>query len=129
MSTKYMLGKDVPTEVIADRLDYLSEVVANRRPHDRVDREFTMRIPAEVDRDADLVLSEAATRLREMSAQVEEMQRGEPVAWMIDSGVLGIGFRGDQPPPSVMKTCVCTPLYAAPEPKEGVDKFIEEVFG
>jgi len=48
--------------VLADRLKELSSVVSNNR--DRMESEFTMRIPAEVDRDADLVLMEASRRLR-----------------------------------------------------------------
>ena len=63
MSTQYKRPEDVPTEVLADRLDELADVICKKR--DRIDAEFTMRIPAECDRDADIVLSEAARRLRE----------------------------------------------------------------
>lgn len=62
MSKKYKDGSDVPNVVLADRLKELSSVVSNNR--DRMESEFTMRIPAEVDRDADLVLMEASRRLR-----------------------------------------------------------------
>jgi hypothetical protein len=61
MSRKYKESSDVPTDVICDRLDELADAVTKG---DRGMHEFTMRIPAEPDRDADLVLSAAATRLR-----------------------------------------------------------------
>lgn len=72
MSTQYQSGKDVPTEVLAARLNELAHVVAQNR--DRIGDEFTMRIPAECDRDADLVMSEAARRL----SAAPDVQ-GEPV--------------------------------------------------
>ncbi len=64
MSTKYKHGDKVPNSVLAARLDELAEAVT--KGSDAVNREFTMRIPAELDRDADLVLSEAANRLNEL---------------------------------------------------------------
>lgn len=71
MSTKYRSPRDVPAYVLADRLNELADVVSQKR--DRIDAEFTMRIPAECDRDADLVLAEAARRVLEMPAE----SRGE----------------------------------------------------
>jgi len=65
MSRLYKDESEVPTDVICDRLEELSNAVTKGR--DSVSREFTMRIPAEVDHDADLVLSIAAKRLRELS--------------------------------------------------------------
>lgn len=67
MSTKYKHRDRVPTEVLAARLDELADVVAARMKGDPAPmyREFTCRIPAELDRDPDLVLSTAAKRLRE----------------------------------------------------------------
>ena len=62
MSTKYSDVKDVPTALLARRLEQLSDAVTKGR--DAVDKEFTMRVPPEVDRDADIVLSEAARRLK-----------------------------------------------------------------
>ena len=70
MSTKYKHGDHVPTEVLAKRLDELADVVG--RPGEERDRELTRRIPAELDRDADLVLSEAATRLTALAALCQE---------------------------------------------------------
>jgi len=65
MSTKYRQSKDVPTEVICDRLKELSDVIT--KGEKQFLREFVMRVPAELDRDADLILCEAARRLRELS--------------------------------------------------------------
>lgn len=61
MSTKYKNSKDVPTRLLAQRLRELSDAISGGK--ESTAREFTMRIPAECDRDADLVLSEAAARL------------------------------------------------------------------
>lgn len=63
MSTHYKAPQDVPTDVLIVRLSELSAAVADGRLH-----EFTMRIPAEVDRDADIVLREAARRLAKEAA-------------------------------------------------------------
>ena len=68
MSTNYKHSHEVPTARLARRLDELSDAV--RMPGEERDRELTMRIPAEVDRDADLVLGEAARRLRNMEAEI-----------------------------------------------------------
>ena len=73
MSTLYQSSKDVPTEVLAARLNELADVVARKR--DRIGDEFTMRIPAECDRDADLVMSEAAVRLEALQAECEKLRR------------------------------------------------------
>jgi hypothetical protein len=72
MSTKYKDGDTVPTAVLANRLKELSDVVA--QGPDAVRREFVMRVPAERDRDADLVLSDASRRLMELKAQLAEAQ-------------------------------------------------------
>lgn len=71
MSRKYTASKDVPNEVLADRLDELATAVTKGR--DGIS-EFTMRIPAECDRDADLVLCEAARRLRENTKAPEMLE-------------------------------------------------------
>lgn len=55
MSNKYKHGDEVPSDVLCKRLDELSDAVTRGR--DAINLEFTMRIPAELDRDADLVLS------------------------------------------------------------------------
>ena len=58
MSTKYADPKLVPTSVLIERLKELADAIAKGNRD-----ELTMRIPAEVDRDADIVLMEAAKRL------------------------------------------------------------------
>ena len=65
MSTKYKTGKEVPNEVLIRRLKELSDAVT--KGPKAVNREFYMRVPAEVDFDADLVLAEAARRLQELT--------------------------------------------------------------
>lgn len=62
MSNKYKHGDRVPSNVLAQRLDELAEAVTKGNLH-----QFVMRVPAELDRDADLVLSQAAGRLLELS--------------------------------------------------------------
>lgn len=66
MSHQYKHNDEIPNSVLAARLDELSRAVTEG-PEAR-DREFTMRIPAECDRDADLVLAAAAARLRHFDA-------------------------------------------------------------
>ena len=61
MSTKYEDPKEVPTTVLVARLKELADAVASGNFS-----ELRMRIPAEVDRDADIVLMEAAKRLEWM---------------------------------------------------------------
>lgn len=58
MSTKYEDPKLVPTSVLIERLKELADAIAKGNRD-----ELTMRIPAEVDRDADIVLAESARRL------------------------------------------------------------------
>ena len=63
MTTDYGAQDIVPTEILIARLEELSRAVTEGK--DAISREFTMRIPAEMDRDADLVLHAAACRLHE----------------------------------------------------------------
>ena len=58
MSSQYREAESVPNNVLAERLLELSVAVAQQNWG-----EFTMRVPAELDRDADLVLQEVAWRL------------------------------------------------------------------
>lgn len=71
MSTKYKDSRYVPTSVLCDRLDELVYAIVARMNgnESKFDNEFTVRIPAECDRDADLVLSAASRRLRELSKE------------------------------------------------------------
>ena len=63
MSDKYKHGDRVPTEGLAERLDVLAVIVTRGKA--AIDREFVMRVPAELDHCPDLILSQAARRLRE----------------------------------------------------------------
>ncbi|MCP4259298.1 MAG: hypothetical protein GY774_17575 [Planctomycetes bacterium] len=66
MSTKYKHGDRVPTPILIKRLRELADAATIQgRNSGAFEREFTIRIPAELDRDADLVLSEVARRLSE----------------------------------------------------------------
>lgn len=58
MSNTYKTAGDVPNEVLAKRLIELGHLVGEQNF-----RDFTMSVPAELDRDADLVLSMAGHRL------------------------------------------------------------------
>ena len=71
MSTKYGITDRVPTEVLASRLEELSNILTTQGK-DAIAHEFTMRIPAEMDRDADLVMRAAANRLLELKQKVTE---------------------------------------------------------
>lgn len=72
MSTKYKEANDIPLGVIVKRLHQLSTAVTVGP--ERVEKEFTMSIPAELDRDADLVLSIAADRLERIQQRVESLE-------------------------------------------------------
>ncbi|KAE8546117.1 hypothetical protein [Marinobacter nauticus] len=72
MSTKYRSSKDVPLDVIVSRLKELSDAVTGGSKS--VAREFDMRVPAECDRDADLVIDEAASRLAKLQAENEVLK-------------------------------------------------------
>lgn len=66
MSRAFKNSKEVPTHILMHRLQELAEFIT--KGPKVILREFVMRIPAEVDYDADLVLSEAARRLKNLSA-------------------------------------------------------------
>jgi hypothetical protein len=67
MSNQYKHGEDVPTDVLTKRLDELSDACTKRG--EDFEREFTIRIPAELDRDADLVMHEASRRLVQLERE------------------------------------------------------------
>lgn len=74
MSREYKKGSDVPSEVISSRLRELSDVITKPAMSRTPDwSEFYMRIPAQVDRDADLVLCEAARRIESLEKRVKEL--------------------------------------------------------
>lgn len=91
MSQQYQDGDYIPTQVLAKRLDELSDAVTKGAAGMN---EFYMRIPAERDRDADLVLAEAAKRLRELTQIIDRIQLAEilngaaEVANKLDNGIV-----------------------------------------
>lgn len=72
MSAKYQDPRHVPLEKLTERLDELADAIT--RGGESMDRELTMRIPAECDRDADLVIGEAASRLTRLQSEVERLR-------------------------------------------------------
>jgi predicted DNA-binding protein len=74
MSIKYNKPEDVPNAVLRERLNALSDAVARGKA--AIADEFTRRIPAEVDRDADIVLAEAARRILVLEEQVRTFRSG-----------------------------------------------------
>ena len=69
MSNKYKAGDKIPSNVLCKRLDELSNAVTKGQ---NVMREFDMRIPAERDRDADIVLMLASRRIKELEFKIVE---------------------------------------------------------
>jgi hypothetical protein len=67
MSNQYKKGEEVPAAVLCERLKVLAHSVS--RGPESVRRDFTMRVPAEHDHDADLVMSEAARRITALEAE------------------------------------------------------------
>ncbi len=61
MSTQYKDRSEVPTAALIARLKEIAHAVTQGR--DAIARECSMRVPAELDRDMDLVCAEAARRL------------------------------------------------------------------
>lgn len=69
----YSRSQFVPHDALVLRLRELAQAVT--QGPDALRRECTMRIPAEPDRDADLVLSEAANRLKRLASLEAENAR------------------------------------------------------
>jgi len=74
MSNKYKNSEDVPTEMLVNRLKELVNALVDRPSSKTWSSEFTMRIPAELDRDADLVMSELGRRLLQVTAERDALQ-------------------------------------------------------
>lgn len=72
MSTKYKCPEAVPSVELVARLRDLGAIVA--KGPEAVRREFDMRVPAEADRDADIVLTEAARRIERLARALVELQ-------------------------------------------------------
>lgn len=73
MSRKYKHGDKVPTKILATRLNELSDAITKGQK--AIDREFVMRVPAELDHCPDLVMSQAARRLTELEEALEEIKK------------------------------------------------------
>ena len=72
MTQKYKHGEKIPSKVLVKRLEELSSAVAKGK--DSILREFTMRVPAEMDRDADIVLSLSAKRIEELEGELSVLK-------------------------------------------------------
>ncbi len=101
MSTKYRNSEDVPTEVLVKRLHELSDAIVQRMRGNKhpFESEFTCRIPCELDRDPDMVLCTAATRLNSqadeitrLKERVEELKRENEAKDTIIKAVAHIGI-------------------------------------
>lgn len=73
MSNKYKHGDIVPLDIICSRLDELWRAVTKGQKG--ILREFDMRIPAELDRDADVIICEASTRLKSQAAEIAKYKK------------------------------------------------------
>ena len=87
MSIKYNKPEDVPNAVLCERLNALSDAVT--RGKEAISDEFTRRIPAEVDRDADIVLAEAARRIKMLENRLKPLTEQQIVQCIMSSGCLG----------------------------------------
>jgi len=72
VSRVYKNSSDVPLDTLISRLNELSDAVVGGRKTQA--QEFAMRVPAECDRDADIVLAEAAVRLDALRNYSAELQ-------------------------------------------------------
>ncbi|MDH5573660.1 MAG: hypothetical protein OEY89_17985 [Gammaproteobacteria bacterium] len=94
MSNKYKAGDNIPSEVLCKRLDELSNAVTKGQYGMR---EFDMRIPAELDRDADIVLMLASKRIKELEARLYELRPRLPDTfftlgnWRHSNGIIFCG--------------------------------------
>lgn len=83
MSNKYKYGDRVPSQVLCNRLDELADAVT--KGGDSVRRTFTMRVPAELDYDADLVLSQSSRRIVELEKALK-ISTNELQDWALKGG-------------------------------------------
>jgi hypothetical protein len=70
MSNQYKDPKEVPIDILCNRLNELAKHCSNGNLS-----EFYMRIPAECDRDADIVLSESSNRIKAMQAKLNDKDK------------------------------------------------------
>ena len=73
MSTKYKKPDDVPNKIISERLYELADLIRDN-DKDCLNREFTMRIPAELDRDPDLVMLTASKRILDFEKENQALK-------------------------------------------------------
>ena len=73
MSTKYEISEYVPSNIICDRLEALSDAVT--KGSKSILREFYMSIPAQVDHDADLILSAASQRIKKLEDKISNLKQ------------------------------------------------------
>ena len=71
---------------MTDITERLRELSKARWDKDAWERETTVRIPAEPDRDIDLVLSNAAAEIDRLRARVAELEAQERGGWIRTSG-------------------------------------------
>jgi len=69
---KYTESKDVPTNILVERLAEIVDCITNR--HDRLLGELTMSIPVRLERDADCVLDEVGRRLVASEEENEKLK-------------------------------------------------------
>lgn len=113
------MSQTAETNLYADRdiTERLRELSKARWDRDAWERETTVRIPAEPDRDIDLVLASAAELIDRLRARVAKLEsaRREPVAWMNPyGGTLQVRITG------LEYEKYTIPLYTAP-PAQAVD--------
>lgn len=97
MSTQYEKYEGVPTEVLCNRVRELVNLITNGEVKHN---EFTMRIPVELDRDADVVLSELVRRLNE----AEEVNFRKGVRTFFDA-LIGRAANNYHGIPEMQKVC------------------------
>jgi hypothetical protein len=72
VSNKYKHGERVPTSVLVNRLNELSNEITKGNL-----AQFVMRVPAELDHCPDLVMSAASIRLLEFEKEIAELKAAQ----------------------------------------------------
>ena len=122
---------------MTDITERLRELSKARWDKDAWERETTVRIPAEPDRDIDLVLSNAAAEIDRLRARVAELEaaKGEPGVWLRDQRGHYEGretldpmfYLGARNPGRGANGATYSPFYAAPPaPRVDVDAISDE---
>jgi len=74
MSNQYKIGDSVPSEILCARLREIVHAITAGDGGKSILRECVMRVPAEIDRDADLVISGSARRIEALTARVKKLE-------------------------------------------------------